>query len=319
MTDPARPRPPVLCPKCGAQNKRTRFFCDQCGAYIRPQSREMEQPLAVPPPPAASTPPAMPAVTEATAPEAPASHPRGAGRLARFAPVLALLAVLAVLAAAVLATLRPFDDQVASSVPGTGTTSTGPAVASTTTPAVAAITSSTPAPIATTSTAAVPTTSTTTAGPTTTTTKPTEALPPDKVEATSQLAADGTTTYGPGNLVDGKLATAWNEGAPGTGEGQYVSFRYKRTVRVTGLRIANGYQKTDATFAGNVRLRRLRVSFSDSPPVEIELRDAKGFQDIILDRPSVLTSLRLTILSTYPERQWDDAALSEVQVVGYPQ
>jgi hypothetical protein len=173
----------------------------------------------------------------------------------------------------------------------------------------------TAAPTTTTTTAST----TTTAGPTTTTTRPPQALPPKSVDASSQLPTDGATTYGPANLVDGKLATAWNEGAPSTGEGQYVSFRYDQKVRVTGLRIANGYQRTDATFAGNVRVRRLRVSFSDdSPPVEIELKDAKGFQDIIFNHPYVLTSLRLTILTTYPTRKWDDAALSEVQLVGYP-
>ena len=89
-------------------------------------------------------------------------------------------------------------------------------------------------------------------------------------------------------------------------------------VQVTGLRIANGYQKSDATFAGNVRVRRLRVSFSDSPPVEVALKDAKGYQDIVFNHPYAITSLRLTILATYPTFTWDDAALSEVQLVGYP-
>ena len=314
MTDPARPTRPVICPRCGAENQRNRFFCEQCDAYIRPQSRDRELNPTVPP----HAPVGAPASTALAPDEAIHPAPARRARLARYAPLLVLVAVLALIAVAVLATLRPFGEEVASSTSSV-TTAAGAAGGSTTTlvATVGTGTSASPATtIGPTTTTFLPTT--TTLGPTTTTTKPPQPLPPTSVDASSQLPADGAITYGPDNLIDGNLSTAWNEGTPGTGEGQSVSFRYDRKVEVTGLRIANGYQKSDATFAGNLRVRTLRVSFSDSDPVVVSLKETKGFQDITFSHPYVITSLRLTILATYPTHTWDDAALSEVQLVGYP-
>ena len=82
---------------------------------------------------------------------------------------------------------------------------------------------------------------------------------PHAATASSSLKATTITDFRPTNLLDGDLATAWNEGADGTGVGEWVRFEFDGVIPLTRIEIANGYQKDAERFSGNVRVKSLEL------------------------------------------------------------
>lgn len=140
---------------------------------------------------------------------------------------------------------------------------------------------------------------------------------PSAVSASSSLKATSTNNYRPTNLLDGDLATAWNEGAEGPGLGEWVRFEFSRQIVLSRIEIANGYQKDDDRFRGNPRVRSLEVAYSNGTTQLITLVDTEEFQSITPTRQPV-EWVKLTIVSVYPGDEWDDTALSEVRIYARP-
>ncbi|HUH07441.1 MAG TPA: discoidin domain-containing protein [Egibacteraceae bacterium] len=136
------------------------------------------------------------------------------------------------------------------------------------------------------------------------------------VAASSALPASGTSSYGAANLIDGDPQTAWNEGAEGPGEGEWVEFLLLAPHQITRVLVWNGHQ-TDALFLGNGRIKTLRIDAGDRM-FEVELFDQRGPQAVDLGEPVAAERIRLTIEETYPGERYADAALSEVELFGLP-
>lgn len=151
----------------------------------------------------------------------------------------------------------------------------------------------------------------------TTTTLAGALIRPTSVTSSSALKATSTNNYKATNLLDGDLATAWEEGAEGPGISEWVKFEFSRQVTLTRIEIANGYQKDDDRYFGNPRVRSLGVEYSTGTIQLIDLLDTQEFQSIIPTRQPV-EWVKLTILSVYPGDIWDDTALSEVRIYGRP-
>lgn len=136
---------------------------------------------------------------------------------------------------------------------------------------------------------------------------------PRAVSASSVLDPTSTNNYRPTNLVDGDLATAWNEGAEGNGVGQWVRFDFSEPIVLARIEIANGYQKDTERFEGNVRARSIKLEYSNGGTQLVELIDTQGFQAVTALRGTA-EWLKLTIVSVYPAYIWEDASLSEVRI-----
>lgn len=225
----------------------------------------------------------------ATAKKLPA---RGRSRAYGVILLLLLLVVAAALGALVYATLFSPSGNGGGGTVGRSTSTTGPVGTSTTDATPGSTTSS------------LPPETTLTRGP---------SLSPTSVEASSSLPSEGGNTYGPANLFDGSLDTAWQENAPGGGEGEWVRFDFGSEVTVSTMEIANGYQKDGPRFTGNARVETLQLEYSDGTTQQVRLYDDTGFQEVATQaKPTEW--LRLTILSVYEGDRWDDAALSEVHI-----
>ena len=283
--------PPIACRVCGTENRPTRLFCSNCGGYLQAEGEDTWEEL---PPRTAS-----PRVHRPFEPE-PVAHAalderqgRGAGRSRAVGVVLLLLllAVAAGLGALVYATLFSHGD--ADGGGGVATSTTTSASTSTTTGGSAGPT-------------------TTLEGSGTTLAKG-QSISPASIDVSSVLPVENSLTYEPANLFDGLLETAWQEGADGSGEGEWVQFDFDREITLSAMEIANGYQKDTARFSGNPRVETLRVEYSDGTTQQVRLYDDTGFQEIALaSKPTEW--LRLTILAVYPGDQWDDAGFSEVRL-----
>ncbi len=158
--------------------------------------------------------------------------------------------------------------------------------------------------------------STTTKPPTTTTSlREVVELPVADVRASSYIEPSAERTYGPDNLIDADPATAWNEGAEGLGEGEWVRLHFETPVIPARLEVANGYQRDEERYTGNGRIEQMTVKYSDGTSQTVELEDRQGFQEVPL-APKETEWLLLTAESVYPGSTWEDLALSEIRVFG---
>jgi len=133
--------------------------------------------------------------------------------------------------------------------------------------------------------------------------------------ASSSLDPQGNYDYHSSNTIDGELETAWNEGASGSGSGEWIRFDFAQPVRLARMEVANGYQSDRATYSKNARLHMIRIDYSDGSTQSVELADTMGFQEVEL-APIEAEWVRLTIGSTFEGEKWPDAALSEVRFWG---
>ncbi len=137
---------------------------------------------------------------------------------------------------------------------------------------------------------------------------------PTSAKASSILEATSTIAYRATNLLDGDLATAWNEGVDGPGIGEWVRFDFSEQLVLTRIEIANGYQKDSERFAGNPRVKSLKVEYSNGAVQMVTLLDTEEFQTITPTTPQPIEWFKLIIVSVYPGAKWEDTALSEVRI-----
>lgn len=134
------------------------------------------------------------------------------------------------------------------------------------------------------------------------------------ITASSELAPAGSTTYDATNLIDGDPSSAWNEGEPGDGSGERLELHLAEPTTVTGLLVWNGYQSEDF-FVQHNRVRTLRLELADRT-FTVQLLDRRGPQAVDLPGPVTAERIGIEVTETYPGDRYNDAALSEIEVLG---
>ncbi len=137
---------------------------------------------------------------------------------------------------------------------------------------------------------------------------------PTSADASSALKATSTNSYRATNLIDGDLATAWEEGVKGPGLGEWVRFEFSRPLVIARIEIANGYQKDDERFQGNPRVKTVKVEYSNGETELIDLARYRGVPEHRPEASETIDWVKLTIVSVYEGDEWEDTALSEVRI-----
>ncbi len=164
----------------------------------------------------------------------------------------------------------------------------------------------------------------------------------DKIKASSTLAPQGANTYSTDNLFDQDPATAWVEGAEGTGEGVTITCKFKYPIPLVGLGVLNGYTKSAYIYEINGYVTLLKVEAwghnSEGAPrkfeneYELDAPEYAGFSPdfyytyvqyldgIFADTypPIQVDQLRLTILNGVGGSKYDDICISELYLIQQP-
>ncbi|MDR1796612.1 MAG: zinc-ribbon domain-containing protein [Clostridiales Family XIII bacterium] len=137
--------------------------------------------------------------------------------------------------------------------------------------------------------------------------------------ASSVRAPMGSVRYYVEYVQDGKLSTAWDEGGPGPGIGEWIEFHSYEPQHVTGFRIFNGYGKSQTLYYKNNAIRDLIVVY-DSGQATFTLNLMNAFQEVVFDQPIDTTSIRFQIGSVYPATEnglpdvdEEDTLISEIE------
>lgn len=147
----------------------------------------------------------------------------------------------------------------------------------------------------------------------TTTTLPAITIRPKATVSSSALKGTAIASFQATNLVDGDLATPWQEGANGAGLGEWVRFEFTQPLELARIEILNGYQKDDERYLGNPRVRLIMVEYSSGATQLVELSDVRDPQ-MINPTSEAVEWVKLAIVSVYPGDKWEDTALSEVRI-----
>lgn len=150
---------------------------------------------------------------------------------------------------------------------------------------------------------------------------------PDSVSASSYLPAGSQYSYEPRNAHDLNYKNAWVEGVPGNGIGEYLEYHFRPTSpRITQIKIANGYIKSEADWRKNGRVKTLKVYLDNQLLTTLHLADSRDLQlfdvepigkvrnninyDSLSKTPGWV--LKFEIAEVYPGEKYEDVVISEL-------
>ncbi|HWQ33147.1 MAG TPA: protein kinase [Blastocatellia bacterium] len=130
--------------------------------------------------------------------------------------------------------------------------------------------------------------------------------------ASSTRAPYRGISYAPDQALDGSLLTAWIEGAPGPGIGEWLQFDFNHAVKLRRILIAPGYFKSAEAWTKNNRLAIALIQFSDGSSRQYRFSDA--MQEQAIDLEGITTKLvRIVISEIYQgTTDFEDTAISQV-------
>ncbi len=137
------------------------------------------------------------------------------------------------------------------------------------------------------------------------------------ISASSTRGTDYTSghavNYYPEYAVDGIYETAWSSNREieltpsitlSSGTAQYV----------TGVRVANGYFKTDEIYRNNRRITKFLIEYEGGQVIHYcGIDQYRIMQDIRFDTPVTTNYIKVQVLESY-QGKWKDIAISEIEV-----
>lgn len=123
-----------------------------------------------------------------------------------------------------------------------------------------------------------------------------------------------TKPYHVREIMDNDLKTAWVEGKPDDGVGEWVEFTFDPEIILERISLINGYTRSETLYQANNRVKKIRISFDDGTYLDQELKDGElKPQTITLPEAKQIRTLRLTVLETYKGSKFNDTCISEIK------
>jgi ankyrin repeat protein len=146
------------------------------------------------------------------------------------------------------------------------------------------------------------------------------------IRASSSLKNCKSIKYNSKQAHDYKAFTAWIEGNPDYGIGEYLEYKFdftnvkKTDYAINKIIVYNGYLKSEALWKANSRVKKLKIYLNNKIHTAITLKDSQEMQ--IIDIPDILFEakkvyiIRCQILDVFEGSKYKDTAISELQFAG---
>ena len=150
------------------------------------------------------------------------------------------------------------------------------------------------------------------------------------IRSSSHLKTQKGHSYDAAMVNDGRIDTAWVEGAAKQGVGEYLEFVFTKTHwekygpvsshpfhAIGKIVIVNGYAKTEETWSANSRVKTFKVYLNENLLFLLQLQDSRDIQTVYLDSAAAIKiqpedRLRFEIAEIYPGRKFSDTAITEI-------
>ena len=126
------------------------------------------------------------------------------------------------------------------------------------------------------------------------------------------------SNYGPQSILDNNSRTAWVEGRKGRsdkGLGEWIVMSWGGERRLSGIRMRNGYFKTQRIYRINGRVTRLRLTLSNGRQISRAVADTPDWQTILFDRPEAATWVKVELAAAKRGDKYADTAINELRPV----
>ncbi|WP_131474424.1 NADase-type glycan-binding domain-containing protein [Neotamlana nanhaiensis] len=142
------------------------------------------------------------------------------------------------------------------------------------------------------------------------------------INASSELKENNEINYSPKNAHDFNKNTAWIEGKPDFGVGEFIEYcfdfneikGYKGGLGINRILLANGYKKNKQIWENNSRIKQLKVYLNDKPYAILDLLDSFEIQTIDIGEikfpANRETKLKFEITQVYEGKKHKDTAIS---------
>lgn len=150
----------------------------------------------------------------------------------------------------------------------------------------------------------------------------------DTVIASSSLAPQGKRTYDASNAADLSYETAWVEGKPGLGIGEWIEYQFPAgNPRITSIIVCNGYIRSQKAWEENARVKKMEVTINGKKFTTLHFDDVYaeqifdvgeiGWKRVEGTEPGTEPiKMRFTILDVYPGTKYEDTAITEIYFDG---
>jgi len=132
---------------------------------------------------------------------------------------------------------------------------------------------------------------------------------------TTSSVLNNQSQYRGENVLDNNLETAWVEGVPGPGIGEWIQIQFVHPYNVTHVGIVPGYAKHDPysnRFYENNRVGSATLYINENIRKQIEFYDLHVMQYFVL--PNIpLETFKLRVDTICPGSRWDDTCISEIR------
>jgi len=148
----------------------------------------------------------------------------------------------------------------------------------------------------------------------------------DTISASSELKNSKTINYLSKNIHDLSYETAWIEGVPGYGIGEFVTYHFPpENPRITDIIIVNGYVKSQQIWKDNSRVKKLKMYINNEPVAILNLVDSREEQTFKFDPIGYPDkqdlnkpwwTIKFEIVDVYKGNKYDDTAITEIYFDG---
>lgn len=133
------------------------------------------------------------------------------------------------------------------------------------------------------------------------------------------IGSQGDSSYGPGNVFDGRPETAWvtNDDPSYIFEDRMIGFQSLADNEVSEFTIRNGYCKSADIWEKNSRVKELQVLINNERVAAVTLSDTMDEQTFSLGEAYEVKAddvVSFLILDVYPGTTYNDIAISELRL-----
>jgi hypothetical protein len=157
-------------------------------------------------------------------------------------------------------------------------------------------------------------------------------FPPELIRSitTNSVLEPKSLRYSSQNISDNNEKTAWVEGVPGFGAGEWIQMditpstaggKMEGCYNLYKIGLVNGYAKDTIAFTANNRIKTLKISYEyyyneellkGEKDFVVSLKDQMKVQYINFEKPVKVSRITFTISDTYKGNKFDDTCLSEI-------
>ena len=143
---------------------------------------------------------------------------------------------------------------------------------------------------------------------------------PSEIVASSTLGNQGSNNYQAENAHDFSYKTAWVEGKPDYGIGEYLIYSFpSHHPPISNVIVVNGYVKSESAWINNSRVKKLNMYVNNNLYAYLHLDDVRANQnfsipkiDNSIKKSNEVWTIKFEIAEVYEGQKYSDVAITEI-------